>query len=297
MWQNFTIDSTTATFLGNNFTNTNSNTCAYTAYIFAVHNGSNQQNPAYGLGSTKRIRRFQYKRGGAYLLDLIPVRIGTVGYFYDKISGKLFGNAGTGSFVLGQDRNTTKNNAIVIKNKPYDAEIEYIESTGTQYIDTLIIPTANTVMRYRFMNMQVTGNVILGYTNGNDQQDFRMFNYNSQIYFDGIGGVRINGSSLTTGNVRYLEIYNYGVKDLTNDTVLISGAQYTGTANGTITINGTANCSKNRSYALQIYENGALIRDYIPVRISTTGYLYDKVSKTLFGNANSSGSFTIGNDK
>ena len=36
-------------------------------------------------------------------LDLIPVRKGDVGYFYDKNSHKLFGNAGTGNFILGPD--------------------------------------------------------------------------------------------------------------------------------------------------------------------------------------------------
>jgi hypothetical protein len=35
--------------------------------------------------------------------DLIPVRIGQVGYLYDKVSGRLFGNSGTGSFILGPD--------------------------------------------------------------------------------------------------------------------------------------------------------------------------------------------------
>lgn len=35
--------------------------------------------------------------------DLIPVRVGTTGYMYDKISGQLLGNAGTGEFILGPD--------------------------------------------------------------------------------------------------------------------------------------------------------------------------------------------------
>lgn len=34
-------------------------------------------------------------------MDLISVRVGQVGYMYDKVSGQLFGNAGTGTFVLG----------------------------------------------------------------------------------------------------------------------------------------------------------------------------------------------------
>lgn len=37
-------------------------------------------------------------------IDLIPVRVGTVGYMYDKVSKQLFGNAGTGSFILGPDK-------------------------------------------------------------------------------------------------------------------------------------------------------------------------------------------------
>ena len=37
-------------------------------------------------------------------IDLMPVRVGDVGYLYDKISGKMFGNQGTGEFVLGPDK-------------------------------------------------------------------------------------------------------------------------------------------------------------------------------------------------
>jgi hypothetical protein len=40
---------------------------------------------------------------GKRIIDLIPVRKGTTGYMYDKITGKLFGNAGTGTFTLGPD--------------------------------------------------------------------------------------------------------------------------------------------------------------------------------------------------
>ncbi len=36
-------------------------------------------------------------------IDMIPVRVGSVGYMYDKVSKTLFGNAGSGSFILGND--------------------------------------------------------------------------------------------------------------------------------------------------------------------------------------------------
>ena len=40
---------------------------------------------------------------GNIICDLIPVRVGTVGYLYDRVSGKIFGNAGTGAFSYGND--------------------------------------------------------------------------------------------------------------------------------------------------------------------------------------------------
>ena len=37
------------------------------------------------------------------VLDMIPVRVGQVGYMYDRVSKTLFGNSGTGSFTLRPD--------------------------------------------------------------------------------------------------------------------------------------------------------------------------------------------------
>ena len=53
--------------------------------------------------SSVRISFFKYWRSGVLVRDMIPVRVGQVGYLYDKVSGQLFGNAGTGDFVLGPD--------------------------------------------------------------------------------------------------------------------------------------------------------------------------------------------------
>ena len=42
---------------------------------------------------------------GETVLDLIPVRKDGVGYMYDRVSGKLYGNAAdTGAFVIGPDK-------------------------------------------------------------------------------------------------------------------------------------------------------------------------------------------------
>lgn len=59
------------------------------------------------VGFNSRIYHFQVRtiRGNTKIIDLIPVRIGNVGYMYDKVSKQLFGNAGTGDFILGPDVN------------------------------------------------------------------------------------------------------------------------------------------------------------------------------------------------
>jgi hypothetical protein len=36
--------------------------------------------------------------------DFVPVRVGQVGYLYDRVSGTLYGNAGTGNFTVGPDK-------------------------------------------------------------------------------------------------------------------------------------------------------------------------------------------------
>lgn len=46
---------------------------------------------------------FRLWKDDVLMLDLVPVRKGTTGYMYDKVSGKLFGNEGTGEFILGPD--------------------------------------------------------------------------------------------------------------------------------------------------------------------------------------------------
>lgn len=54
-------------------------------------------------------------------LDLIAVRVGSVGYMYDRISGQLFGNAGTGAFRVGPDVSVVQSflNTAVLTALPY----------------------------------------------------------------------------------------------------------------------------------------------------------------------------------
>lgn len=67
-------------------------------YLFATPNTASN-----GRGTAGKYFLFKVLRNDVLCLDLVPVRVGQVGYMYDRISGLLFGNAGTGNFILGND--------------------------------------------------------------------------------------------------------------------------------------------------------------------------------------------------
>ena len=62
------------------------------------------------MTSIVKLFSFKWVKNGVTIFDFIPVRVGTTGYLFDKISGKLYGNSGTGAFTLGSDVTTHHSN-------------------------------------------------------------------------------------------------------------------------------------------------------------------------------------------
>ncbi len=211
------------------------------------------------------------------------------------------------SIMLG----TTQASAMYIGNTlvwsnntiPYDAEIEYLESGGYPYIDTGIINDSSTVID---MKMSAVGKDRL---NGSEVSSYRYkwgSNGNGYVYY-GFGGSNYGSSVLFDINspcVFYLKQGEQYVKDSNNNTLLSSSGSFSNfstlpiklfrctSGNNLININGTGSI---RIYYCNI-TNSTTNLQLIPVRIGTTGYLYDKVSRQLFGN-NGTGNFILGPDK
>ena len=53
-----------------------------------------------------RVKAFSMSDNNETLRDYTPVRVGSVGYFYDKVSKQLFGNSFSGDLVIGPDKTT-----------------------------------------------------------------------------------------------------------------------------------------------------------------------------------------------
>ncbi len=55
-------------------------------------------------GYIHAVRIYSDKTKTVLLADIVPVRIGEEGFMYDRIGGGLYGNIGTGSFLIGPDK-------------------------------------------------------------------------------------------------------------------------------------------------------------------------------------------------
>ena len=80
-------------------------TAPYSIWLYAFHR-KNEVMPEFA-GKGAIIYKCSIKDNNTLARDFIPVRKGNVGYMYDKVSGKLFGNSGTGNFILGPDKEET----------------------------------------------------------------------------------------------------------------------------------------------------------------------------------------------
>lgn len=180
---------------------------------------------------------------------------------------------------------------------PYDAELKYIQSSGTQYINTRLTPSANLVLQFGFVNLASTGDVIVG-TSPNDNADYRFFNASGQCYYDVPNSKRINGSSCSPSIYYEFELGNYYVKDLVSGLKIIQGSAGITSNNYQICICGDTynHRSKNRIYWFKGYVSNEIKIDLIPVRKDGIGYMYDKVSGQLFANQGT-GNFILGPDK
>lgn len=191
---------------------------------------------------------------------------------------------------------------------PYDAEVEWLESTDTQYIDTGIKGSSNVgvILTCYYAksssSLAATGFVFGSRVGNNNKQygligsyakNWRYGNNSSGNWSNPEGRVLIFDN---TENHNALKVYD------TNNTLVNTLTATASTFNNNLNIylfamnnNGSALFYSHKIYAVKIYEGTTLVRDYIPVRDGTVGCLYDKVSGTLFYNAGS-GNFTCGAD-
>lgn len=256
--------------------------------IFAYKNGSTVY-----CASSMKVSLCKIYNNGVLARDFIPV-LDNSGRpaMYDQVSGQLFYNQGSGDdFSYGRQ--------II--------PVEYLESTGTQYINTGVKGKNNLHYKTKinFTTLSTSGSNGIG----------GEYLANASAY---IGMVRANGHYTYLFNNTAVETTTtiYTNTDYEIDSVMNSGSQVLkvngetisiGTLSGTFTSTRNiflyAVCSTNdaadvygslKMYYCQIYDNDILVRDFIPcIDENLTPFMFDKVNGTVYLNAGT-GQFKVG---
>ena len=243
---------------------------------------------------------------GTLLRDFIPCKDeNDNGFLFDKLSGGCYLNNGTGNFDFGENKYKTKLRLIKDNVLPTGyTQVEYLESSGTQWIDTGINPeNANTQQVDIETNFAVL-------TPGSDQYigifgaavpRFGFYTrYNNMCF--GYAQAHDNVHEIEYGkkyNLRFS--VTKGSQNATLDGVTVWSETRTGTLQNIYTIGlfcrnySTPQWINNaRIYNLTIAIDGTLVRNFIPaIDPSGTPCMYDLVSRTPFYNAGT-GTFITG---
>lgn len=179
--------------------------------------------------------------------------------------------------------------SLLKKGLPYDAEIEYLESSGTQGIDTLLSYFADFEIGIKLRENKK--NYALGVDTNKSLS--RISEELPCWQFSSINSYMTN-----------IPIAEYHVLKWADDKIFCDGvylSDFTKERESTVQhmiLFGIPGAYRaNIIYYCKLYSptTHSIVRDFIPVRVGTTGYMYDKVSGQLFGNAGT-GSFILGAD-
>lgn len=176
-------------------------------------------------------------------------------------------------------------------------EVQYIQSSGTQYVDTGFKPNQNSRVVIDAQLLDTSGYpALLGVRSSNTKMFWLYANTASQIVF-GYGSVKPTAACTMSdrlsadANKNVLTVNGSALIAATASTFTAVASLYLFAANNAGTLQYAA---KMFLYSCQIYDNGTMIRDYVPC-ISPAGAvgLYDLVGQEFYSNAGT-GSFTAG---
>lgn len=192
---------------------------------------------------------------------------------------------------------------MVGKALPYDAEVEYIESVDKAYIDTGIKASGNLHIKTYLVDYFIeanSGRWAFGGRNAYNNNAYGIFiasdtkkltlAYNGGTYSFNLystypqsslvemqgGSIKVNNTTHTFTARTFTSSYNLILFGLNNGGSLISGS--------------------GLKFGATYITDGTVTLDLIPVRKDGIGYMYDKISGRLYGNANTQGSFILGPD-
>lgn len=190
----------------------------------------------------------------------------------------------------------------VVASIPYDAEIEYLENTYRDWINTGIKLTDDMGFKIIFESTTEIGaghpmcGVFQSSSGGNLCLRFGA-SYLFVVY-DGTTYVDTKVNKNTTVGNRTTVTVNIEHEVFVNDVKKGSFSRDTQVNESDFLLfraTGNSNYTPSKIYEFSLFTSDGVIFDGIPVRKNGVGYMYDKVSHQLFGNSGT-GSFILGPD-
>ena len=304
----FVVDYNGNTHIENVYFN---NTLKYTQDWTSGYSGAKNKVAVIGMGNAEntwwtnissnryaQVGKWYYikvYRSDTLVRDYVPCVRNSDGVagLYDKVENKFYTNSGTGSFGSG----ATTGGVV----EEYQ-RVEYLEATGTQYIDSGYKPTSE-VLKYDLEYAITSSTFGFSIMGNNDDTDkyFGIQFWGNRFY---VGTSRALLYKSWTQNQKYHKIVeaNNGTLTVITDGVREStsyvSSLYKNSSIGLFACKGDTKVEsygQARIYYAKIYDNNILVRDFVPVVRSRDGVagLYDMVGHKFYANAGS-GSFKTG---
>lgn len=248
--------------------------CSHSLVLFARRTGGGGTITYLDSPTKAKIYSVKMYENGVLLRNYLPCinPDGEIG-LYDTVTETFCGNEGTGEFVYGY------------------AFVEYIESAGEQYIDTGFIPTTNSKMWLDFYPTVKQSKIFAGCRVSGESEGFTINSGGKKsadqfAAFGDSGNTVIGAHSVgrhTVSIERGLFTYD-GVKTVAaeNATLNSTYSVYLFACN----MDGVTLQSACRIYACKLWDNGVLMRDFVPcVKHDGEAGMYDKVNGVFYGNA------------
>ncbi len=247
-------------------------------------------------------------------------RVGIVKYIDESIKISLKTLTGTYLFNITNAKNaeiydlSIKGNTIQRVLPSEYQEVEYLTNSGTQRIDTGLVPTNSTSIDITYQSLQPTGTsqyIAGSRLNQSTTVEYAINGSSSNAYWD----VRLGGATTTITDVSrmtnkyrsYLNITNgtgsWTLTHTTTDTTYsktISGAEVNATANLFLFAYNNLDTNTHinlRIFACKIYEAGVLVRNFIPCyrKSDQEAGMYELVENKFYTNAGT-GDFAVGSN-
>ena len=188
---------------------------------------------------------------------------------------------------------------------PYDTEVEYIQTNNTSYIDTGVTITRSLLNNASYIEYTTECSILVDSAAEGANTLYFFMGSKDQKYYSGLGSTYHSSSTQNDGQKHIFKLIKQNNQVyLYCDNTIIDQYNYSNSKTSTqrnfylFRCNGASGAQNidNKKYYAKLQINDDVIFEMIPVRVGQVGYMYDKVSKQLFG-TQTEYNFLLGPDK